>query len=442
MDAEAEHEPDDQHQPHQARGLRPIGRARLRRRLGAAFAGGPDPGSLAAMALDPPFRFPGVAGPVRRASKAIRSRFVSTLHCWHAHWQRRCHATAVARATNGCLTMPTRLLAPCPGALTAGDRADPAVFGAFLRSAAPMSRRRRCWITAASNPAVHEQTLFADPGFQAALLHCRWQVFFGALADVPRWPRPGCARMRPARGGAGRGAGPRCTTPPSSPTRSRPRKPQAAAALDIRSHLAGLRSPPPQRSHTMPLWRRRRCSPPCRSIPTSASAKTRPSAARCASSSSRPSRRWNAPSMRRRWRRGWSRAAPRPADAKRHPAPNGIGPAHRAAPYCARGKPSGRHPPNPSAPDRLAGRRADRRDRRGDGRHPALPAAGAAGRGAGRMAAARACAVLAIDASGRPARHPDRTGRDPPRRLPPAARRAAFGRAEHAGDHLHRDDDL
>lgn len=29
-----------------------------------------------------------------------------------------------------------------------------------------------------------EKTLFADPDFQAALAHCRWQVFFAALADV------------------------------------------------------------------------------------------------------------------------------------------------------------------------------------------------------------------------------------------------------------------
>ncbi|UPY37270.1 hypothetical protein [Sediminicoccus sp. KRV36] len=29
-----------------------------------------------------------------------------------------------------------------------------------------------------------ERQLFGDPDFQAALAHCRWQVFFAALADV------------------------------------------------------------------------------------------------------------------------------------------------------------------------------------------------------------------------------------------------------------------
>jgi hypothetical protein len=29
-----------------------------------------------------------------------------------------------------------------------------------------------------------EKQLFSDPDFQAALAHCRWQVFFAALADV------------------------------------------------------------------------------------------------------------------------------------------------------------------------------------------------------------------------------------------------------------------
>ncbi|MCW8086805.1 hypothetical protein [Sabulicella glaciei] len=37
-----------------------------------------------------------------------------------------------------------------------------------------------CRVKAGRNERAH----FADPGFQAALEHCRWQVFLSALADV------------------------------------------------------------------------------------------------------------------------------------------------------------------------------------------------------------------------------------------------------------------
>jgi hypothetical protein len=99
----------------------------------------------------------------------------------------------------------------------------------------------------------HEQKLFAEPAFQAALLHCRWQVYFGALADVTAlaeaWLRPHASGREAALAEA------LARLHDAALAREPPPENEAetAAAFSIRSHLARLQLAPPHRSHKIPL---------------------------------------------------------------------------------------------------------------------------------------------------------------------------------------------
>lgn len=83
-----------------------------------------------------------------------------------------------------------------PGAGAAG-RADPALFRAFLGSRAAFIAQKTILDYCGVKFGVRWQAVQADPGFAAALGHCRWAVFWPAAADLTlaagRWLLPHAA---------------------------------------------------------------------------------------------------------------------------------------------------------------------------------------------------------------------------------------------------------
>jgi hypothetical protein len=100
-----------------------------------------------------------------------------------------------------------------------------------------------------------ERQVFADPGFQAALRHCRWQVFGAAVGDVvamtEAWLRPHAAgrEARLAESLAALGAAVLAAAP--APPEERPDLTAAAAALP--GHLARMQAAPPRPADRLPL---------------------------------------------------------------------------------------------------------------------------------------------------------------------------------------------
>ncbi|GGJ11587.1 hypothetical protein [Neoroseomonas lacus] len=138
--------------------------------------------------------------------------------------------------------------------LTAGTRSDaPGRLGEFLRAQGAYVAQKSVLDYCRVKAGRHEQKLFAEPDFQAALKHCRWQVYFGALADVTAlaeaWLRPHAVEREAALAEALarlHDAALASETPP-------PEEAGTAATFSIRSHLAALQLAPPHRSHEMPL---------------------------------------------------------------------------------------------------------------------------------------------------------------------------------------------
>lgn len=132
--------------------------------------------------------------------------------------------------------------------------AEPPEFQEFLlRQSAFVAQKTvldYCRVKAGRNEKAH----FADPDFQAALQHCRWQVFLAAAADV--WLlaesalRPHAqAREALAEGLAAMHDSALDATPP--PPEEACAHAQARAAL--RHHLAAAQAGPPEAAHLRPL---------------------------------------------------------------------------------------------------------------------------------------------------------------------------------------------
>jgi hypothetical protein len=75
--------------------------------------------------------------------------------------------------------------------------ADPATLAAFLSRQAAFVTQKTVYDYVRVKAGRDEGRMFKDPDFQAALRHCRWQVWFGAAADVvlvaEAWLRPAAA---------------------------------------------------------------------------------------------------------------------------------------------------------------------------------------------------------------------------------------------------------
>ena len=133
---------------------------------------------------------------------------------------------------------------------------DPAGLGEFLQRQGAFVAQKTvldyCRVKAGRN----EQRLFRDPDFQAALLHCRWQTYFGALADVTAlaeaWLRPQVAEGQApalAEGLLGLHAAALASEPPPAAECA-----TAAAAPDtLRAHLTALQAAPPLPAPRMPM---------------------------------------------------------------------------------------------------------------------------------------------------------------------------------------------
>ncbi len=100
----------------------------------------------------------------------------------------------------------------------------------------------------------NEQRLFADADFQAALEHCRWQVFMASLADVAAlteaWARPHAADAQDLAAGLAREhAAVLAATaiPPAEAEAAR------AARVALPGHLAAMQLAPPRPANLLPL---------------------------------------------------------------------------------------------------------------------------------------------------------------------------------------------
>jgi hypothetical protein len=132
---------------------------------------------------------------------------------------------------------------------------DPAAFEEFLsRQAAFVAQKTvldYCRVKSGSN----EKKVFADPDFVAALLHCRWQVFLAALADLAglaeAWLRPHCPGQEAAL--AARLAAWHAGALAAQEIPQAERESAAAAQRAIAGHLAQLQAAPPSPAHRRAL---------------------------------------------------------------------------------------------------------------------------------------------------------------------------------------------
>jgi hypothetical protein len=74
------------------------------------------------------------------------------------------------------------------------SNADPAAFAVFLQRQAAFIAQKTVIDYCRVKSGRYERQVFADLDFQAALRHCRWQVYLGSLADMgalaEAWLRP------------------------------------------------------------------------------------------------------------------------------------------------------------------------------------------------------------------------------------------------------------
>ena len=130
---------------------------------------------------------------------------------------------------------------------------EPAALGEFIRAQGAYVAQKTVLDYCRVKAGRHEEKLFAEPVFRAALDHCRWQVFFGALADVTAmteaWLRPHAENRRETLVEALARLHDAALAVDPAPEAER----EAAGAFAIRAHLAGLQLAPPRPSHEMPL---------------------------------------------------------------------------------------------------------------------------------------------------------------------------------------------
>jgi hypothetical protein len=132
---------------------------------------------------------------------------------------------------------------------------DPAAFQAFLERQAAFVTQKTVLDYCRVKAGRREKETFADPDFRAALAHCRWQTFAGAVADMAAmaeaWLRPHApGREATLVAALGRIGGAILVAAPTPPEK-RPSLDAAAEALP--RHLAGLQDAPPLPADRLPL---------------------------------------------------------------------------------------------------------------------------------------------------------------------------------------------
>lgn len=132
---------------------------------------------------------------------------------------------------------------------------DPAAFGHFLGRQAVYVAQKTVIDYCRVKAGLAEAELFADADFQAALRHCRWQVFFAALSDVAAvaesWLRPHAAGTAERVAAALAGLAQQALDSHSPPAEERAAAAAARAAIPRR--LAALLAEPPRPADRLPL---------------------------------------------------------------------------------------------------------------------------------------------------------------------------------------------
>jgi hypothetical protein len=136
--------------------------------------------------------------------------------------------------------------------------ADPSGFGEFLKARGAFVAQKTVLDYCRVKAGRDEQRTFADPDFQAALQHCRWQVFLGALADVTAmaeaWLRPHLPPGRNPEAALAAGLAllhdAALATEPPPPEEA---EAAAAAARALPGHLHALQLRPPLPANRLPL---------------------------------------------------------------------------------------------------------------------------------------------------------------------------------------------
>jgi hypothetical protein len=133
--------------------------------------------------------------------------------------------------------------------------ASPEALAQFLHAQAAYVAQKTVLDYCRVKAGRSERQLFADPDFQAALAHCRWQVFFSALTDVTALIE---AHLRPHAGGregalAAALAPLHATALLSEPPPAEEAASAAAARDTLPHHLASLQAEPALPAHRLPL---------------------------------------------------------------------------------------------------------------------------------------------------------------------------------------------
>jgi hypothetical protein len=132
---------------------------------------------------------------------------------------------------------------------------DPARFGRFLGARAAFVAQKTVLDYCQVKAAGRERAVFADPDFQAALSHCRWQVYIAALADIlalgEAWLRPHAPGRAEALAKAFVALHDAALA--AEPVPAEESEAVAAARLAFPGHLVRLQSAPPWSADRMPL---------------------------------------------------------------------------------------------------------------------------------------------------------------------------------------------
>jgi hypothetical protein len=127
---------------------------------------------------------------------------------------------------------------------------DPATFAEFLARHGAFVAQKTVLDYCRVKAGRQERQLFADPGFQAALRHCRWETFHWTMLDLvamaEAWLRPHVPRGREAALAAALLALHARALALAGPPPEEERAGAEAARRALPGHLAALQLAPPQ----------------------------------------------------------------------------------------------------------------------------------------------------------------------------------------------------
>lgn len=132
---------------------------------------------------------------------------------------------------------------------------DPALLETFLGRQAAFVAQKTAMDYCRVKAGRREREMFADPDFVAALKHCRWQTFAGAVLDLcalaEAFLRPHAGSSRLALADALAAMGRRILLQAPAPPEERTALEDAAARID--RHLAAMQAAPPSSADKLRL---------------------------------------------------------------------------------------------------------------------------------------------------------------------------------------------